>query len=223
MPKLLRTILDPRKTWPMERCSGQFVFHVLFFGPRTSLRRPTPLCRTPPPRDPPAKIRALHRTPKFRAFFPSPATIFFLSSLSWVSFRGILVVCTGTLKWARLGSRVVTKEKPRKTQEKPRNLNKFKENKEKQRKTKNMTALGRRGFARQPRRLKHQWHVMPDVVIVWAQMSVCVRLQNLTELSLSTTTERKVRKARVRNREVSFVFLGSLPCMRDAVSIIRSV
>ena len=29
--------------------------------------------------------------PKFRAFFPLPATIFFLSSLSWGSFRGILV------------------------------------------------------------------------------------------------------------------------------------
>ena len=33
--------------------------------------------------------------PKFRAFFPSPTTIFFLSSLSWGSFRGILVVFEG--------------------------------------------------------------------------------------------------------------------------------
>ena len=30
--------------------------------------------------------------PKFRAFFPSPATIFILSSLSWGSFRGIWVL-----------------------------------------------------------------------------------------------------------------------------------
>ena len=30
--------------------------------------------------------------PKFRAFFPSSATIFILLSLSWGSFRGILVV-----------------------------------------------------------------------------------------------------------------------------------
>ena len=33
--------------------------------------------------------------PKFRAFFPSPATIFFLSSLSWRSFRGILAAVQG--------------------------------------------------------------------------------------------------------------------------------
>ena len=30
--------------------------------------------------------------PKFRSFFPSPTTIFILSSLSWGSSRGILVV-----------------------------------------------------------------------------------------------------------------------------------
>ena len=30
--------------------------------------------------------------PKFRCFFPSPVTISFLSSLSWVSSRGLLVV-----------------------------------------------------------------------------------------------------------------------------------
>ena len=42
--------------------------------------------------------------PKFRAFFPPPATIFILSSLLWGSSRGILVVFEGArdLKCARL-------------------------------------------------------------------------------------------------------------------------
>ena len=44
--------------------------------------------------------------PKCLSFFPSPATIFILSSLSWVSSRGILVVFlkAGALKCERLGS-----------------------------------------------------------------------------------------------------------------------
>ena len=48
--------------------------------------------------------------PKFRAFFfPSPAIVFIISSLSWEFFRGILVVFlnSGTMKCARLGSRAV--------------------------------------------------------------------------------------------------------------------
>ena len=49
-----------------------------------------PLRRTPLPWTP------LRRTAQiFAFFFPSPATIFFLSSLSWGSFREILVVFEG--------------------------------------------------------------------------------------------------------------------------------
>ena len=41
----------------------------------------------------PLKVEALKGgRPKISRFFCSPATIFFLSSLSWRSFRGILVV-----------------------------------------------------------------------------------------------------------------------------------
>ena len=63
------------------------------------LHRWTPLRDTPPLRDPgpwdtsgalPSSDR-----PKFYAFFPSPATIFILSSLFWGSSRGILVVFEG--------------------------------------------------------------------------------------------------------------------------------
>ena len=64
-----------------------------------------PPCAGPPPPD------RLRRTalPKFRSFFPSPATVFILFSLScWsfsLNFGGVLK--TGTLKCARLGSRAV--------------------------------------------------------------------------------------------------------------------
>ena len=65
-----------------------------------------PLCWTlPPPQDRPLQWTAPPPDrPKFRSFFSSPATVFFLSSLSWGSFRGILVVFlkAGTLKCARL-------------------------------------------------------------------------------------------------------------------------
>ena len=47
--------------------------------------------RPPPPNNPPTLY--LSRTAQnFALFFSSPATCFFLSSLSWWSFRGILVV-----------------------------------------------------------------------------------------------------------------------------------
>ena len=55
----------------------------------------------------------LHRTPKFSFFFfPSSATIFILSSVSWVSSRGILVAFlkAGALQCARLGSRTPSNE-----------------------------------------------------------------------------------------------------------------
>ena len=48
---------------------------------------PDPPPPDPPPPDPPPPDR-----PKFRAFFPSPATVFILFSLSFGLFRGILVV-----------------------------------------------------------------------------------------------------------------------------------
>ena len=99
--------------------SGQFVSHVLFFGPWTTLRwtpltqdlcgiprcgvgvsllcrvvvcvHPTPLRWTPAPAPP--RRTSLRRTAQnFAHFFPSPATIFVLSSLSWGSLRGISVV-----------------------------------------------------------------------------------------------------------------------------------
>ena len=84
-----------------------------------------PVRRTPPCAGPPLRRTPLRRTPlrrtalrrtalrrtaqNFALFFPSPATVFILFSLSCWSFRGILVVFlkTGTLKCARLGSRAV--------------------------------------------------------------------------------------------------------------------
>ena len=62
-----------------------------------------PLPRTLPPPD------RLRRTAQIFALFSLPTTNFFLSSLSWGSFRGILVMFlkAGALKCARLGSRAV--------------------------------------------------------------------------------------------------------------------
>ena len=75
---------------------------------RFSCVLPRPLRRTSPPDSPPPD------RPKCRSLFPFPATIFFLSSLSWGCSRGILVVFlkAGTLKCARLEF-LVCRVKPR--------------------------------------------------------------------------------------------------------------
>ena len=44
--------LDPKKPWPMGLLFGICCSCLVFFGPWTSLRRPTPLCRTPHPKTP---------------------------------------------------------------------------------------------------------------------------------------------------------------------------
>ena len=81
-----------------------------FFAPSSPPGPPTP--RTAHPQDrpppgppspgPPSPGPPSPGPPKISLFFPSPATFFFLSSLSWGSFRGILVVFlkAGTLKCA---------------------------------------------------------------------------------------------------------------------------
>ena len=140
--------LTPKNIGQWGCCSEQFVAHVLFFWPWTSLRgtslaqdhpvRDPPLCcvvcrllrcvavlccvvvcvvvwsvgavcvqdfcgcvqdlgappRLPPPPDPLLVSRTSPPPdrPTFRFFFPSPATIFILSSSLWGSSRGILVV-----------------------------------------------------------------------------------------------------------------------------------
>ena len=80
---------------------------------RTALRRTAPrrttLRRTALPRTA-LRQTALRRTVQnFALFFPSPATIFILSSPSWGSSRGIsvMVLKAGTLKCARLEFSVV--------------------------------------------------------------------------------------------------------------------
>ena len=62
----------------------------------------------PPVPDPDLRWTAVRRTAEiFALCFPSPATIFIISSLAWGFSRGIFVVFlkAGTLKCARLGSR----------------------------------------------------------------------------------------------------------------------
>ena len=119
MLKPLRSIFDPKKNLGQWGCSsGQFVAHVLFFGPWTSLRG-TPLAQdhpvwdpplycgvvwcvgavcvqnwalslTPPPPDPPSPDR-----PKFRPFS--------LSRLPFRSFslsRGVFSSCNYVLCFA---------------------------------------------------------------------------------------------------------------------------
>ena len=63
-------------------CFDCFLCYSLFF----LVRQPSPLPGPPSPDRPPPD------RPKFRPFFPTPTTMFSLSSLSWGSSRGILEV-----------------------------------------------------------------------------------------------------------------------------------
>ena len=103
----------------LSRLTLHFLFVLfLFLSPKTFTLNPKPQTPNPEPstlrwttlRWTPLRWTLLRWTPQnFALFYPSPATVFILSSLSWGSFRGILVVFlkAGTLKCARLGSRAV--------------------------------------------------------------------------------------------------------------------
>ena len=82
--------------WPRRLLTRSF-YH---FWPRPLLAQtalwPFPACaKVGPRRVGPRRVRPRRVAPEISRFFPSPATIFFLSSLSWRSFRGILTAVQG--------------------------------------------------------------------------------------------------------------------------------
>ena len=92
-PSLAQTKFDQDQVWPDQLACALEVHRIVAFS--------APSKRPRPPRPGPLRSHTDHPSsagppsagpPKISLFFPSPATIFILSSLSWGSSRGILVV-----------------------------------------------------------------------------------------------------------------------------------